>query len=229
MIVNQQTTSLKEKAISEAKKFAVIVGYLWALFVLFGIHKITILRGQSPAAPLGYRVGFALINALIMGKIILIAEAFHFGERFKEQAASVRNSIQVNRLLGAFGVFRHFGGSAGRAVSSQDDYREHTPAGRGRHRGDVSCRAYGLHRTDTVFFLYGDRPRYRGGRAAFNTLQAQNITLMNTREPGHFQIIVDSRDYHWLSQSDIGCAKRISDETLARYRSDHFPFTGLLH
>ncbi len=83
--MNQQTTSLKEKAISEAKKFAVIVGYLWALFVLFEIHKITILRGQSPAAPLGYRVGFALINALIMGKIILIAEAFHFGERFKDK------------------------------------------------------------------------------------------------------------------------------------------------
>jgi hypothetical protein len=85
VIVNQQKTSLKEKAISEAKKFAVIVGYLWVLFVLFEIHKITILRGQNPASPLGYRVGFALINALILGKIILIAEAFHFGEKFKDR------------------------------------------------------------------------------------------------------------------------------------------------
>ena len=83
MIVNQQETSLKEKAISEAKK--VIVGYLWVLFVLFEIHKITILRGQSSATPLGYRVGFAFINALILGKIILIAEAFSFGERFKNR------------------------------------------------------------------------------------------------------------------------------------------------
>ena len=83
--MNQQKTSLKEKAISEAKKFAVIVGYLWVLFVLFEIHKITILRGQSPATPLGYRVGFAFINALILGKIILIAEAFSFGERFKNR------------------------------------------------------------------------------------------------------------------------------------------------
>jgi hypothetical protein len=31
VIENQQKTSLKEKAISEAKKFAVIVGYLGAL------------------------------------------------------------------------------------------------------------------------------------------------------------------------------------------------------
>jgi hypothetical protein len=85
VIVNQQKTSLKEKAISEAKKFAVIVGYLWVLFVLFEIHKITILRGQSPATPLGYQVGFAFINALILGKIILIADAFSFGEGFKNR------------------------------------------------------------------------------------------------------------------------------------------------
>ena len=83
--MNHQKTSLKERAISEAKKFAVIVGYLWVLFVLFEMHKITILRGQSPATPLGYRVGFALINALILGKIILIAQAFHFGERSKNE------------------------------------------------------------------------------------------------------------------------------------------------
>ena len=55
------------------------------LFVLVEIHKITILRGQSPATPLGYRVGFAFINALILGKIILIAQAFSFGERFKNR------------------------------------------------------------------------------------------------------------------------------------------------
>jgi len=83
--VNQQKTSLKEKAISEAKKFAVIVGYLWVLFVLFEIHKITILRGQNPATPFGYRVGFAFVNALILGKIILIADAFSFGEGFKNK------------------------------------------------------------------------------------------------------------------------------------------------
>jgi hypothetical protein len=83
--MNGRKTPLKEKAISEAKKFAVIVGYLWVLFVLFEVHRITILRGQNPVTPVAYRVGFALINALILGKIILIAEALHFGERFKDR------------------------------------------------------------------------------------------------------------------------------------------------
>jgi hypothetical protein len=81
--MNEKRTQLKEKAISEAKKFAVIVGYLSVLLALFEVHKLTILRGESSATAIGYRVGFALINALILGKIILIAEAFHFGERFK--------------------------------------------------------------------------------------------------------------------------------------------------
>lgn len=81
--MNQQKPPLKDRAISEAKKFAVIVGYLWLLFVLLQLHKLTILRVQNSMNPLSYRIGFALINALILGKIILIAEAFHFGERFK--------------------------------------------------------------------------------------------------------------------------------------------------
>ncbi len=76
---------LKERAISEAKKFSFIVRYLWVLFVLFELHKLMILRGQNSVTSLGYRFAFALINALILGKIILIAEAFHVGERFKER------------------------------------------------------------------------------------------------------------------------------------------------
>jgi hypothetical protein len=83
--MNERRSELKEKAISEIKKFAVIVGYLWVLFVLFELHKLSILRQQGPGTRFGYRVGFALINALILGKIILIAQAFHFGERFKDR------------------------------------------------------------------------------------------------------------------------------------------------
>lgn len=83
--MNERTTRLKERAITEAKKFAVIVGYLWMLFALLQLHRLTILREQNPGSPIGYRFGFALINALILGKVILIAQAFHTGERFKDK------------------------------------------------------------------------------------------------------------------------------------------------
>ena len=83
--MNEKKAQLKKKAVSEAKKFAVIVAYLTVLFALFEVHKLTILRGEASATAISYRVGFALINALILGKIILIAEVFHFGERFQDK------------------------------------------------------------------------------------------------------------------------------------------------
>lgn len=83
--MSERTTQLKKRAISEAKEFAAIVAYLWVLFTLFQIHRLTILREQNPVITIGYRVGFALVNALVLGKIILIARAFHFGERFKDK------------------------------------------------------------------------------------------------------------------------------------------------
>jgi hypothetical protein len=83
--MNERRTGLKERAIAEAKRFAVIVGYLWALFVVLQLHRVTILREQNALDPLGYRVGFALINALILGKVILIAQALHFAEGFKDR------------------------------------------------------------------------------------------------------------------------------------------------
>jgi hypothetical protein len=85
-MTSEQTTRLKERAISEAKRFAVIVAYLDVLFVLLQLHKLTILRGQGPLTTFAYPFGFALINALILGKIILIAEDIHVGEHFKDRA-----------------------------------------------------------------------------------------------------------------------------------------------
>ena len=116
--MNERTTRLKERAITEAKKFAVIVGYLWMLFALLQLHRLTILREQNPGSPIGYRFGFALINALILGKVILIAEAFHTGERFKDKPlvyAILFKSAVFSVLLLCFdileevlvGVFHH--------------------------------------------------------------------------------------------------------------------------
>jgi hypothetical protein len=69
--------SLKEKAYHEFKKFLVIASYLWVVFGLFLLYKSVILNGEhiSTAAK-----GFALINALALGKIMLIARALHLGD-----------------------------------------------------------------------------------------------------------------------------------------------------
>src|SRR5579871_4924368 len=62
-----------------------IAFYLWALFSLFEIHRYTVLREFNLSSLSGYKIGFAAINALIMGKVILIGEALHVGEQLREK------------------------------------------------------------------------------------------------------------------------------------------------
>jgi hypothetical protein len=61
---------------TETGKLALIVLYLWLLFGLFALHEMLIRRRLG----LGIEIeGFAIINALVLGKVMLIAEDFHFG------------------------------------------------------------------------------------------------------------------------------------------------------
>lgn len=67
---------------NELKRYAAIAVYLWVLFSMFEIHRYAVLRTVDHRASVsGYRIGFAAVNALIMGKVILIGEALHLGER----------------------------------------------------------------------------------------------------------------------------------------------------
>ena len=84
-ISDQQKKNVKEKAISEVKKFASIVCYLWVLFSLLEIHRYAVLREVHQTSVSGYRLGLALINALVLGKVILIAQDLHLAERFSEK------------------------------------------------------------------------------------------------------------------------------------------------
>ncbi len=87
MISDQQKRKVKERAVDELKRYAAIAVYLWVLFSMFEIHRYAVLRTVEHGASVsGYRIGFAAVNALIMGKIILIGEALHLGERFSEKS-----------------------------------------------------------------------------------------------------------------------------------------------
>jgi hypothetical protein len=75
--------SLKERAVHEAKSFFVIFVYLFVLFGLFVLYEDTILahagitRGFTP-------YGFAVVNALIFAKVMLVADDLHLGRRFEQ-------------------------------------------------------------------------------------------------------------------------------------------------
>jgi hypothetical protein len=80
MISDQKKQKVKEKAVKELKSYAIIATYLWVLFSMIEVHRAMVLRsvGQSSVSVL--RIGFAAINALIIGKTILIGEDLHVGE-----------------------------------------------------------------------------------------------------------------------------------------------------
>jgi hypothetical protein len=74
--------SLKERALSELEKYAVITVYLWLLFALLSLHRQLIL-GHGISV---WHQGFAIVNALIFGKVILIGEALDVGKVLEQRA-----------------------------------------------------------------------------------------------------------------------------------------------
>ena len=74
-------SGLKERALDEAKKFSIIFLYLWVLLSLFALHKSIILG--EPSLSLGQ--GFAIVNALVLSKIMLVCETFNLTDNFKSK------------------------------------------------------------------------------------------------------------------------------------------------
>ena len=69
--------AVKQKAYSEFKEFIVIALYLWLVFGLLLLYKSMILNQEH----IGYLAhGVALVNALVLGKFVLIGRALHLGD-----------------------------------------------------------------------------------------------------------------------------------------------------
>ena len=71
--------AFKQKAYSELKEFFVIVLYLWIVLALFLVYKSVLLNEEHTSF---LTKGFAIINALVLGKVILVARALHLGDRY---------------------------------------------------------------------------------------------------------------------------------------------------
>ena len=68
------------RLVEEVKRFLVIFLYLWVLFGLFALHQRIILHQEG----LNFtEQGFALVNALVLGKVMLIAEDLKIGRRLR--------------------------------------------------------------------------------------------------------------------------------------------------
>jgi hypothetical protein len=73
---------LRERASDEFKRFIVIFLYLWVVFGLLSIHKSLVLSQSHLEYP---EQAFAIVNAFVFAKVLLVGEHFHLGTRFRDK------------------------------------------------------------------------------------------------------------------------------------------------
>ena len=102
-----RVAGLKERAIDEFKLFWIITLYLWVFLGSFTVYRRLIVA-ETGAAYLHY--GIALIEALIIAKVILIGKMFAFTRRFEDKPLFVPvlyKSLLFGVLVILFGIIEH--------------------------------------------------------------------------------------------------------------------------
>lgn len=96
--------SLKERALEEIKLYWIVTLYLWLFLGLFTVFRRLVVA-EAGADYLHY--GIALIEAMIIAKVVLIGKLFGFSRRFEDRALFVPvlyKSAVFGLLVMAFGV-----------------------------------------------------------------------------------------------------------------------------
>jgi hypothetical protein len=80
--LNQHKKTPHEIIMDEIKKFVGLSIYLWVMFFLFSIHEFVVLSKYH----ISYEfLGFPIVNALVLAKVMLAADDLHLGDRFRER------------------------------------------------------------------------------------------------------------------------------------------------
>ena len=87
---NSQKQSLKQRVVHEFKEVVILTVYLSFFFLALATYS-RFLLGQFHISYFAY--GTALINALVIAKVILIGEALHAGTRYEGKAALLHSAI----------------------------------------------------------------------------------------------------------------------------------------
>jgi hypothetical protein len=96
--------SLKQKAIQELKEYLTISFYLWLVFAVLIFYKSVILAEHHISF---VAHGLALLNALALGKVMLVAQQLHFADRFKDEpliCPTLFKSAPFAVILGCFKI-----------------------------------------------------------------------------------------------------------------------------
>ncbi|HEV8266765.1 MAG TPA: hypothetical protein VGR00_00970 [Thermoanaerobaculia bacterium] len=104
---NDKKQQLKEKAKEELRLMLLITAYLTAFFVAFLTYRRLISREFGVTS---FHYGFAVIEALIIAKVILIGKAIGLGKAPTKGALAfgvLRRSVVYAGLVAVFSVLEH--------------------------------------------------------------------------------------------------------------------------
>jgi hypothetical protein len=106
-MANDKKTQLKEKAAEELRLLLVIFAYLAAFFMAFATYRRLISRELGVGA---FRYGYALLEALVIAKVILIGKAIGLSPKTTRRTLALsvlRASVAYGLLVAAFSVLEH--------------------------------------------------------------------------------------------------------------------------
>jgi hypothetical protein len=106
-MTGERRTQLKEKAAEELRLMLLISAYLASFFGAFLTYRRLISREFGVST---FHYGFALIEALVIAKVILIGNALGLGKREARRTLAVsvlRSSLIYGLLVGAFAILEH--------------------------------------------------------------------------------------------------------------------------
>ena len=106
-VTEAEPRSLKQRALEELKVYWVITLYLWLFLGCFTVYRRLILA-ETGVSYLHY--GVALVEAMVIAKVVLIGRVFGFSRRFEEGpliVAVIYKAIVFALLVMAFSVVEH--------------------------------------------------------------------------------------------------------------------------
>lgn len=92
------TLTRKQRLVHELTDYFAVSAYLAVLFCAIAAYTMLLARHYDDASPLNFT--FALINALVIGKVILLGQMMHLGHR--TEALPLYQSVLLKSLL--FGI-----------------------------------------------------------------------------------------------------------------------------
>ena len=105
---SERSQKLKEKAIEEFRAFLIMAVYLWLVFALMLLNEAVVLKKPNFNF---LAQGFAVINALVLAKVMLIADDLGYGRELDHLPLIwpiLYKSISYALLFVIFHEFEHF-------------------------------------------------------------------------------------------------------------------------